>query len=260
MLLLVPCNHLITLAISSLVMIFWLYSSSTSSYRPLKSLSIPAILFLRTRSNISLFLWLILGSIFTIFFVESFCFSFIITRMTELSNAIIEKKNGFERILRMLPPFDNRDLPEGNFGIGGLEILFLLKRNNRAIFFRISTAIHLPRVWEDLKGRVAESLRHGIDVIIPEAKGTTLGYYSPVQRYAGQPVVEECSYTEGPCYFDGSSIRAQGWYDAWLEHGTDRIWEKLEKEWKSVFGHFKLPEKIIESEQTFDDPMKGLEV
>jgi len=184
--------------------------------------------------------------------------------MTKVSNAIIEEKNGFERILRIVPPFDRRNHPDGNFGIHGMEIIFVLKRNKRAVSFTIFTAIHLPHVWEDLKPKIAESLRQGIDVAIPENMGADVGYHSPEPMYPEQTVMDrECPYTDGICYYDGSGLRAQGWYDAWLEEGTDRIWEKMENEWKSLFGDFKLSKKKAKKKkkkQTFDNPMKGLEV
>ena len=152
-------------------------------------------------------------------------------------NSIKQRKNGFYRILTLTAPFDKRDPdPSKNYGIHGIDIRFELVKNHRAVQFVMMTPIHLPEVWEELKSNIKEKIRNGEHAYIPQLMGADVGYHSPEPIYEGQePLTEDCTLTGGICYYDGSGLRAEEWKDIWLREGTDKIWEMLEEEWRSIF-------------------------
>lgn len=122
-------------------------------------------------------------------------------------NKISEMVNGFERILIMRPMS------------GFIHMHMVLKRGNTAVQFVVY--VPLPHAVK-LDARVT-----GMDV----------GYHSPVPMYSGQSTMgdEDCPYTNGACYYDGSSLRGDEWAKKWIKEGNDAIWADLEKEWHSRF-------------------------
>ena len=69
--------------------------------------------------------------------------------------------------------------------------------------------------------------------------GADVGYHSPVPHYEGQICSQDsCSYLGGkPCYYDGSSLRAEEWVrDILIPKGSDGVWESLEQEYARLLG------------------------
>ena len=64
-----------------------------------------------------------------------------------------------------------------------------------------------------------------------------LGYHSPVPMYEGhKPMDGDCDLTDGPCYYDGTSLGAQKPFDILRRDGDDALWTFLEAHWHAVFG------------------------
>jgi hypothetical protein len=52
--------------------------------------------------------------------------------------------------------------------------------------------------------------------------------------------MENCDYTGGPCFYDGSSLRADEWAEEIFsirgKHPEEEIWRRLEIEYTERFG------------------------
>lgn len=139
-----------------------------------------------------------------------------------------------ERRIEFVPAFDKRSpLPEENYGIGSMQIIFLLIGELGVMQFAMSTGMYLRLNRDELfakpQGRFNTFEPMGYDV----------GYHSPKPMYDGQKKFEECEYIEGGCYYDGSSWAASRLLEIFLEHGEDAIWKELEDDYKQRFGELK---------------------
>ena len=134
-----------------------------------------------------------------------------------------------QRIVTFDKPFDKRHTdPAKNYGIGAMQCWMVLKGDRGAVQFMFSTGIYLPNVWKELNDRGS---------LFP-ADGWDVGYHSKSPMYEGQsPMGTECQHTDGePCYYDGSGLRGDEWFSEFLEKGDEHIWQKLEQEYRDVFG------------------------
>jgi hypothetical protein len=51
-----------------------------------------------------------------------------------------------------------------------------------------------------------------------------------------EPMSSECDILGGTCYYDGSGLAADRLIPAFLERGTDAVWEKLTEWYTDRFG------------------------
>lgn len=134
------------------------------------------------------------------------------------------------RDVQFTPAFDKRHAdPEKNYGIGAVEIRFILKGVEGAVQFVCYTN------WYT-QGVVAEK---GLNLITSsdslfKPHGFDLGYHSPTpdRGYSKLP----CSVLEqGYCYYDGSSLAADNLVDVLIAEGSDGVWKELESYYTNVF-------------------------
>jgi hypothetical protein len=162
-------------------------------------------------------------------------------------------ENKFERSVEFSPAFDGRPARNGglkewrtktmkpddgtdhtNYGIGGVTIRFLLKGEKGVIQFLISTDWYPPHVQKSRH----ESIDRHTDYFSIKPDGYDVGYHSPVPMYEGQETVSDsCEYLDGkPCYYDGSSLRADKWVkDILLKEGSGGVWKAMEEEYTHRF-------------------------
>lgn len=159
----------------------------------------------------------------------------------------------FERIVEFEPAYDGRPASRGgrkewrtktmlpddgtdkpNYGVEAVRIRFLLRGKRGVVQFLISTNWYPPHVQEEQKyAWHRDSLRE------VEPEGWDVGYHSLTPMYEGQERgSESCEYLDGkPCYYDGSSLRADEWVrDILLKEGSDGVWRAMEDEYEALFG------------------------
>ena len=146
----------------------------------------------------------------------------------------------FEKIVDIRPAFDKRhEDPSKNYGIGGVELRFILKGEKGAIQFLLMTHWLLPETQKELDEKEGRGeLVHSKYTSRPLP--ADLGYHSPVPMYEGQESMECTLIPGGKCYYDGSGLRAYDVYRAMLKEGDKGIWDMLESEYKCLFergGH-----------------------
>lgn len=145
-----------------------------------------------------------------------------------MKHSIEQEVNGFRRILILHPPFDKT---AENYGIHGADLTMVLCKDVRAVQFKAFLPVYLPHVVDNLTSTMHKLYNPF------KGMGADVGYHSPYPMFEDhQPIEDDCEFTGGKCYYDGSSLRAERWYKEWLEKGCDAIWRKLEVEWKDRFN------------------------
>lgn len=138
----------------------------------------------------------------------------------------------FERRVEFSPAYDKRDPdPKKNYGIGSVNIRFVLIGDKRAVQFYLMTGSWvLPHVAEEYKAKG----------LVSEVLPADLGYHSPVPMYDGHDsITENCEYIGGPCYYDGSGLAANRIWKVLLEEGDKGVWRELEEYYLDLFGEEK---------------------
>lgn len=139
----------------------------------------------------------------------------------------MEQHSEFERIVEVSGAFDKRSPdPKTNYGIGGMRMRFILKGPLGAVQFVVCAPIHLEYVSDELFSR-------GGTYNPFKAIGADIGYHAKVPQYEGQQAMEDnCPYTGGPCYYDGSGLQAAEFMPTFLAKGSDAVWPMLEERYK----------------------------
>ncbi|MEN6429955.1 MAG: hypothetical protein ABFC80_03795 [Coriobacteriales bacterium] len=157
----------------------------------------------------------------------------------------------FERIVELTPAYDGRPPSKGgraewraegmepydsDYGIQGVTLRMVLKGEKGAVHFMAHTDWYPPHVQQEL-ARKGES-RYLSPLLEFKPMGAEVDYHSPRPMYEGQePFIESCEYLDGrPCYYGGSSLRAQEWVTILLKEGSDGVWKALEDEYRRLFG------------------------
>lgn len=140
-----------------------------------------------------------------------------------------------ERIVEISPAWDKRNRnPAKNYGIGDVNMRFVLKGERGAVQFLLATNWHLPHNQRELDASNA----------IPRdphyfcrPRPYDLGYHSPTPCYEGQDCIDDaCEYLDGkPCYYDGSTQNAEKPYEILLTEGGDGLWKYLEEYYNRIF-------------------------
>lgn len=135
-----------------------------------------------------------------------------------------------KREIHFEPGFDKRNPdPIKNYGVGAMEVRFLLFGEKGVVQFLIGTGWLLPTTDREYESR-------GIPRSAPT--GWDIGYHSPIPMYEGQePISDKCEYLDGgKCYYDGSSSAADRLLEKFLVDGEAVIWGELEEYYKERFG------------------------
>lgn len=140
----------------------------------------------------------------------------------------------FERRVTFRPAFDRcAHDPSKNYGIHGVEVLFLLLGPKGATQFLLYTNWMLPA------GNCPIGLDHtrrGSDHrLFCDPMPADLGYHSPSPRYEDQSSYECDVLPAGRCHYDGSSLNAVRVYQRLLREGSDGVWAELESFYRSLF-------------------------
>jgi len=140
-----------------------------------------------------------------------------------------------KRTVEFTKAFDKRDPdPSKDYGIHGVDIIFALSKENKAVQFIIFTNWHLPNVQGEIDSMPLNSefpfSRH-----IPQA--SDLGYHSPKPMYEGQEASSyNCKLTGGKCFYEGSGSYAQEIFEVLLREGSEGVWRELEEYYNYIFG------------------------
>ena len=136
-------------------------------------------------------------------------------------------KSALERIVEITPAFDKRHTdPKKDYGIGSVDMKFLLKGEKGVIQFVILTGWFLPQNTKPVQDTSMYPMAYDI------------GRHSYVPRYDDEsPITQECPYLDGkPCYYDGSSLQAKKIFDVMVAEGGEAMWKEMEEYYKTWLG------------------------
>jgi len=145
-----------------------------------------------------------------------------------------------KKTITLYPAYDKRHPdPSKNYGIHGVDLLFVLEGKNGAVQFKLFTNWQLPHVTEEFLNKSHMWTKDKIDLYFFPMPAD-LGYHSKVPHYEGhEKISRECEWTGGDCYYDGSTLNAEPIYEILLREGSEGIWQELEKYYKDIFGEDK---------------------
>lgn len=133
-----------------------------------------------------------------------------------------------ERQVNFHAAFDKRDPnPSKNYGIHGMEILFVLKGPAGAVVWLIYTDWHVPSARKDLTGKSGLFDRPFM--------AADLGYHALVSQYEDQEERDCCYTSSGKCYYDGSGLNAELLVENFISQGEDYLWAALEAYYRTCF-------------------------
>lgn len=146
---------------------------------------------------------------------------------------ITQEVNGLVRSIRFYPAFDKRsDDPKKDYGVGSVQMLWMIQGPLGAVQFSMSSGWHLHHVAMDLQNEGY----HGY-------MATDLGYHSPKPEYDDQKPMHDCPFIEGgTCYYDGSSLNAGAPFHLLTTQGGERVWTFLEDYYRSRFEDAPYPD------------------
>lgn len=128
-----------------------------------------------------------------------------------------------EKLVEFSPAYDKRNSnPAKNYGIHGVDIKFILKNGNKAVQFVIYSNWYLPRVTREM---INKPISDKLDLecrFLPMP--ADVGYHSPIPLYGEQTkITENCPYTGGDCYYDGSGLYAEEVFDKLVSGGSEAV-------------------------------------
>lgn len=131
-----------------------------------------------------------------------------------------------ERRFEVQPAFDRT--AEG-YGVHGAEMRWYVIGPQGAIQFVLFTNWHLPHVQARLDARMDSQFPH----LSCHPQPADIGYHSFKPRYEGQQILQKnCHLLNASCYYDGSSLQAEEFYQTLITKGLDALWEALEKRYE----------------------------
>lgn len=142
-----------------------------------------------------------------------------------------------ERIVNFHGAWDlTRPEPSRNYGIHSMEIRFAVKGQKGAVTMNVTTKWYLPQNISTAyrmytKGYPFDGPK---ELMLPDI--TDIGYHSKQPQYSNQEPIGNCTLTDGPCYYDGTSLWGnEAWRLGFLHGGTDWLWPKLEDLYRHHF-------------------------
>lgn len=147
-----------------------------------------------------------------------------------------------QKIINFRPAFDKRNPdPKINYGIHGVEIVWILKGDKGAIQFVVYTNWHLPGVQKELIRKCKGGSFGEFPYCTLKPQPADVGYHSPAPQYEGQnSLTDSCDLLGGkPCYYDGSGLQAEDVFRVLVEQGGEAVWKELEDRYVRLFGSIK---------------------
>ena len=140
-----------------------------------------------------------------------------------------------EKIIKFTNAFDKRNNdPKKDYGVHGVNIIFILKSNKGAVQFIIYTNWHLPNVQKEFDNKSPLS---DMPYLFHQPIAADIGYHSYVPIYDGQTqITDKCEWLNNkPCYYDGSSLQAEKYFNILREGGDKKLWEAMCKFYEDIF-------------------------
>lgn len=136
--------------------------------------------------------------------------------------------NGEVRQVLFRPSFHRCTDPKGNFGIGDVRMMWVLKHEGWAMTWDVFTGWGLPA--EEFKAAAPDCTHpaHRTGYPLHEATGGGVDWHSPVPTYEGQEQAQSaCQWLDGPCYLDSGFILGSDLFDLLRIEGDEAVWARM---------------------------------
>jgi len=130
------------------------------------------------------------------------------------------------------------DRVDEGYGIHGVDMRWLLEGPKGVIQFVVFTNWYLPETQARLDRKAVGGDLLSLQCLY-HPQPADIGYHSPVpiREWQEKPSFEICEYLGGkPCYYDGSSLGAESFFQLLVEKGHKAVWEEMEKYYQETFG------------------------
>lgn len=131
------------------------------------------------------------------------------------------------RAVRFTPAFHRCTDPKGNYGIGDVHMMWMLRVDDWAMAWDVSTDWGLP----DAEFRAAApTCKHPMHRTFPSRGGSggAVDWHSPVPQYEGhEKRSDSCELTGGPCYVDTGFLLGDELFRLLRIEGDDAVWARL---------------------------------
>lgn len=129
-----------------------------------------------------------------------------------------------QRVIEFDKAWDRRSSdPKKDYGVHGVDMRWYVKGPLGVIQFVVYTN------W------MLSDMGRNRDKIMPPMPAD-IGYHSPRPMYEGQGQMDPCALLpQGKCYYDGSSLNAERYFDILVAQGGEALWVELEKEYARRF-------------------------
>jgi hypothetical protein len=143
-----------------------------------------------------------------------------------------------ERWTEWSPAYDKRSPdPSRNYGVHGVDMRWYVRGPLGAVQFVVHTNWMLEDVRVGSHGwdiDIRKSHHHGDLFCAPLP--ADLGYHSRTPMHEGQVSMDDCDLIGGvPCFYDGSGLNAAGVFALLVMEGSEAVWERLERYYRSTF-------------------------
>jgi hypothetical protein len=126
------------------------------------------------------------------------------------------------RLVRFGSAYDKRHDPDGDFGIHGVDIAFILSGPKGGTEFEIMTNWYLPQNRNVHSGQI-------------HTFGSYVSYHAKSPQTEGQqPCTPDCEVTGGVCYRDGSGVAGDQYFELLVAGGDEAIWKLLERKYEQI--------------------------
>lgn len=134
------------------------------------------------------------------------------------------------RIVKFIPAFDER---EKGYGIHGVDIVFVVKGEEGAVDFVLSTNWQLPHVQAAENAKPLNKFPYMFHLPLP----SWIGAHSPKPLYEEHTVgCDKCGYLDDkPCYSSGSVTNSTDYFNVLVVEGDEALWKKLEHYYNETF-------------------------
>lgn len=133
-----------------------------------------------------------------------------------------------ERAIRFAPAFHRCRDERGNFGIGGVRMMWMLRVGGYGIGWDVHTGWLLPKEEFMAAANGCDHPMHRDGPPRSEATGGAVDFHMPQPMWEGhEPTSHECQFTGGVCYSDVGFLLGNHMFDLLRTKGDDAVWSEL---------------------------------
>lgn len=132
----------------------------------------------------------------------------------------------FKREVRFKAAYDKRDpTPSKNYGIHGVDLIFLLTKDGEGLEYTILTNWQLPHVEVEVAAKWSQQMQRPLSA-------SCSGHWKKPCYEDQAASTDKCNLTGGVCYSDGTFI-TDDLFNILLTEGSDGLWKALEARFDS---------------------------